>query len=393
MMVPLAARSEVTLIAIGKLPGTTRDRSGLKDTLPNGIPHDRLGGQGSGIAYTGKGNRYILVSDRGPKDGTDAYKCRFHAMDIQVTAGTNASVKIELVATTLLVDEKGKNFVGAQGAFDPDDPAKSMRLDPEGVRVARNGNLFICDEFGPYLYEFTPEGKRARSLKVPDKFLIARPSKDQKAELPPNNKKGRLANKSMEGLAIAPDGSRLFGIMENALIQDGALDSSNKRVGTNNRLLEVEIATGKSREFVYQLDSAKNCLCEIVAINEHEFVVIERDTKSGDEAKFKSLMKIDIAGATDVSDVESLPTKGLPGKIKPVSKKQLVNLLDPKWKLAGPSLPEKFEGLAFGPDLPDGRRLLLVTADNDYHEEQPFLVYAFAVDAADLPGFKPQQFE
>ena len=52
----------------------------------------------------------------------------------------------------------------------------------------------------------------------------------------------------------------------------------------------------------------------------------------------------------------------------------------------------KFEGLAFGPDLPDGRRLLLVTADNDFLPDQPFRLYAFAVGRADLPGYRPQEF-
>jgi hypothetical protein len=293
----------------------------------------------------------------------------------------------------MLVNENGANFVGAMSAFDSVDSTKSLRLDPEGVRVGRNGNIFVSDEYGPYLYEFAPNGKRIRSLKVPGKFLIAKPGKTSKEELPPNNKSGRQPNKSMEGLAITPDGARLFGIMQNALIQDGALDSANKRIGINNRLLELEIATGKTREFVYQLDSPKYCVCEIAAINDHEFLVLERDNKGGTEAGFKQIFKIDVAGASDVSDVETLPTKALPKKIKPVNKTPFLNLLDPKHKLTGAELPEKFEGMTFGPDLPDGRRLLLLTADNDFKEEVPFRVYAFAVDESDLQGYKAQMFD
>ena len=70
-----------------------------------------------------------------------------------------------------------------------------------------------------------------------------------------------------------------------------------------------------------------------------------------------------------------------------------LDLLDSKFRLAGPDCPEKFEGLAFGPDLPDGRRLLIVTADNDFVATAPFRVYAFAIDRSDLPGFQPQKFD
>ena len=35
-----------------------------------------------------------------------------------------------------------------------------------------------------------------------------------------------------------------------------------------------------------------------------------------------------------------------------------LDMLSPQFGLAGSSFPEKIEGLAFGPDLPDGRRLL-----------------------------------
>ena len=55
--------------------------------------------------------------------------------------------------------------------------------------------------------------------------------------------------------------------------------------------------------------------------------------------------------------------------------------------LAGSDFPEKVEGLAFGPDLTDGRRLLIVAIDNDFVAEKPILLHAFAIDRDDLPGF------
>ena len=63
----------------------------------------------------------------------------------------------------------------------------------------------------------------------------------------------------------------------------------------------------------------------------------------------------------------------------PVTKTTFLDLLDPDYELAGASFPEKIEGLAFGPDLSDGRRLLIVTADNDFVATALFRVYAFAI--------------
>ena len=57
--------------------------------------------------------------------------------------------------------------------------------------------------------------------------------------------------------------------------------------------------------------------------------------------------------------------------------------------------PDNIEGYAFGPDLPDGRRLLLVTNDNDYLNPAtlsggyPNYIMAFAVDRGICPATWP----
>jgi hypothetical protein len=76
-----------------------------------------------------------------------------------------------------------------------------------------------------------------------------------------------------------------------------------------------------------------------------------------------------------------------------VEKQLFLDLLDPRHGLAGPDFPGKVEGLAFGPDLPDGRRLLIVTSDNDFKAEQPTWIFAFAIDKDSLPGYQPQRID
>jgi hypothetical protein len=73
-----------------------------------------------------------------------------------------------------------------------------------------------------------------------------------------------------------------------------------------------------------------------------------------------------------------------------VAKSELFDLLDPRFHLADERFPEKIEGLAFGPDLPDGRRLLLVTTDNDLRADVESWIWAFAIERQRLPTFRSQ---
>src|SRR5579884_3895332 len=135
-----AAPAKVVLLAKGTIPGDATDRSGLTDTLPDGTPHNRLGAMGSGIAWAGAGNRYVMIADRGPKDGAVPFRCRFHTFDIPITAGE--PIKPRLLSTTLLQGPAGKPYIGLATAYG-DGARDGLRLDPEGVRVAPNGNVYV----------------------------------------------------------------------------------------------------------------------------------------------------------------------------------------------------------------------------------------------------------
>jgi hypothetical protein len=382
------ALGTIILYGQGSIAGDAVDTSGLTGNLEDGTPHNRLGALGSAIAYTGFGTRYVAAPDRGPADGTTSYLDRYYLLDLTVSGGV---VTPTLVQTTLLKNNSGQFFTGNAAAFDAINSPASLRLDPEGIRVGRTGNLFISDEYGPFVYKFAANGQRLQSLTVPAKFLIQSPgvpSADPAIEL--KNTSGRQANRGMEGLAISPDGSKLYGIMQNPLIQDHGLDSKQKRVGLNTRILEMDVKTGATREFLYQLNDKGYGVNEIVAINDHQFLVVERDGKGGNEAVFKKIFLIDLTNATDISNIEGLPQTGTPGGVTPVTKTEFINLLAPAFGLAGATFPEKIEGLAFGPDLADGRHLLWVTSDNDLNAANPNYFFAFAIDSADLPGFQAQ---
>lgn len=72
----------------------------------------------------------------------------------------------------------------------------------------------------------------------------------------------------------------------------------------------------------------------------------------------------------------------------PVAKQLFINLLDADLNLAL-TIPEKIEGLTWGPDLADGRHVLYVISDNDLNASLATQIYAFAIDASLLNFQQP----
>src|SRR5262249_20590985 len=299
------------LLGVAEIPGSARDKSGLTDKLPDGTPHDLLGGMGSGIAYSGQGNRYLLVADRGPKDGAVPYRCRFHEFEIVVKPGGKPAVEAKLLGRALLTNRRAEPLVGDIAALPGGDPGDGPRFDPEAIRVSRTGTVYLSEEYGPCVCEFDRQGKCLRVFAIPKKFQIEKPSKLPQDEVK-DNPTGRAPNRGFEGLAIAPDGSKLFAMLQSSLLQDGG----STRKGHNVRLLEINVKDGATREFVYQLETPNHGLNEIVALSPTQFLVIERDSKAGKEAEFKKLFRIDLRDATDVSGTPALPEKGLPEGVR-----------------------------------------------------------------------------
>lgn len=386
----------VEFIGAAAMPGDERDLSRLRFPLGGQHPHNRLGSLGSAIDYTGDDHVYLLCNDRGPADGAFNYSCRVQRVRILIDADApeEQRIRCELLATTLLRNEQDEVFTGLASAFDPaSEPSLWRRFDPEGVRCVRHpiadapaGSFFISDEYGPWIVLFAPDGRLVRRLAVPAAFSITDPSGDPRLELPPHNRRGRQPNRGFEGLALTPDGRTLFAFPQSPLIQDGALDPSNERIGINIRVLALPSAAVADtlRQFVYQLEHPGDGVSEVLAIDDARLLVLERDggPRPG-TARRRGVHLADAAHATDVSSIESLPSAALPASIVPMTKSRLLDLTDPAFDLDSPRrgrMPDKIEGLCFGPDLADGRRTLIITTDNDLKPEHATWIWVFAVD-------------
>lgn len=436
-----SAQAGVTYIGDAVLSGSGTDLSGLPPTiLEDGkSPQNALNGIGSGLAYAG-GNLFYALEDRGPNkvaysggtavDNTTSYPNRYQQFTINVTpvlaslsggVYTSYNVNMANVGTTLLKNAQGVQYLGISTAFSTNPAVENHRLDCEAIRVAPDGTVWISDEYGPYILHFNRQGQEIGSLPLPAGFQITNPAATLTAETATNTS-GRTTNKGMEGLALTPDGKTLVGMMQGPLIQDGG---SN---GTNVRILVYDLTNQSAppKQYLYQLDSAATPISELLAINSHEFLVDERDGVTG-AAGIKKLYKIDLNQATPPTDLTTsaeagttssngLPTTGTPGDVVPLQKTLFANigqiLNDAQTggqnvfsTVSGTTaiLPDKLEGYSWGPDLADGRHLLLATNDNDFAQNGstpvagfPNYVFAFAVDDADVdhalvqPSFLPE---
>ena len=403
-----SAHAAFELIGIGTLGGTT-DLSGLTGTLENGNPASILGGMGSGLAWAG-GNTFLALPDRGPNavaytggsaiDNTTSYIARFNTVTLDVTATPSAvpagtvpyTVTPTLQSTTLLwsstpltygstaglpsavpsQNTAGKYyFTGRSDGFvaGSSSNVNDARLDPESIRVSKDGkSIYVSDEYGPYVYQFDRStGERTRSFTLPSNLAVPNANAVGATEIS-GNTVGRVANKGMEGLAIIPDGTKLFGIMQSSLLQDGGDTSAGK----TNRIVQIDIATGATKEFAVsnQINGKGYNNSELVAINDHTLAFLPRDGKGlgdGTSAVIKQMWSIDLTGATDVTALSG--DAALQGAL--LAKAQLVDFvaLLKGAGIADTQIPSKLEGLSFGQDIVDGGvtyHTLYLANDNDF---------------------------
>jgi len=190
-------------------------------------------------------------------------------------------------------------------------------VDPESMLIDADGNFWFGDEFGPFLIKTDKTGKvLTKEIAVPntrkfgDNPLVQSPSNPYLGSATPN-----LANSGgLESMTINTSRTRIYALTEKEM----TTDSDARR-----RILNVfDIASGAflSTTYAYRVDSgtyvnaagatvAENfTVNDITAINDHEFLVVEKDRGAGDArsgnfpasgadrvaAKVKKVFKIDL---------------------------------------------------------------------------------------------------
>jgi len=332
----------------------------------------RHGGFGSAIARVpGEDDQMYLLTDRGPNFNTATKGQKgFPVPDYTPTIGRfRVTIDgLELLEAIRLKDPDGNLIsglpnpagMGATGetAVNVDglplvanDP---YGLDSEGLVALADGTFWISDEYGPHMVHFDRDG---RELERINPFGTGTGGRSL-----PKVFATRRANRGMEGLAITNDGRWLVGIMQSTMYNPKKDTKTLKSKSPITRILFFNIASGATRQYVYIQEAPGLSNSEILAIPGYpdQFLVIERDgrfLKHPDKpAKYKRVYRIDISGATDISDpADSETGKLVKGKtieqlyaegalaaagIAPVTKSLLIDLLERDYP------HEKAEGLA-----------------------------------------------
>jgi hypothetical protein len=385
--------SALTFINQISISGSATDLS----NIGSGPNANRLGGFGSDLVYDAASNQYYGLTDRGPGGGLIDYAPRIQTFKLGLDYTTGAISNFSLKATTIVRDAGGVAYSGLNPLLLNGNAATLGRsLDPEGLVRLANGHYLVSDEYGPSVIEFDAAGNKVRAFTTPANLIPRRANGalDYVAGRP-DIVTGRQDNRGFEGLTVSADGKTAYAILQDPLVNEG--EQSDGRRSRNVRIVAFDMASGtSSAQYIYRLEDRATInalvpnnqfsatsqgrsigVSSIHALSDGRLIVLERDNRglgvddptAATPAGLKSAFVINLAGATNVAGISLAGSNGLPSGVTPVSK---TAFLDIRAKLvaAGIAIPEKIEGLAFGPRLKGGGVSLILITDNDYSVTQ-----------------------
>ena len=318
------------------LPYTVLDATHINAAYPEQKLEIRGGGYGSdAAAHPTNAKQFYALTDRGPNadfDGIAGKGKQFLVPNYTPSIGLfelQADSKIIKVKEIILKDSNGnpisglpnpKAFGGTnevpydvngqpmtvnpQLPFDAvSNPIKTdiNGLDPEGLAALQDGSFWVSDEYGPHLVHYDANGVEIARINAFANDERNNVMVDAKPILLPTEFSKRRANRGMEALTITPDQTTLVGIMESSM------DNPDKsgRLSSLVRMVTINLVSGQIAQYLYRLDNAAHVTSGIVALNDHEFYLIEHDRKFPlqDKSAQKLIYKINIAQATDIATI------------------------------------------------------------------------------------------
>jgi hypothetical protein len=343
--------------------------------VPTGALFDdtEIGGLSS-ITYDAHRQVYYTLSDDQGNRGTGD-SVRYYTVEIDLADGSFDAGDLSFIDVTTMF-EKNKTEYAPGG------------LDPEGLVLARGGQLFMSSEgniltdpiIDPFIKRYNLQGRVTAELPIPDKFI-------------PNGVDwGVRQNLSFESLNTTPDSHSLVTAGEGALFQDGPKSTFDN--GSLARILTYEVSMRRPvSEFVYEVGPwaepsaifGVNGIVEVLPIDDAgTTLVMERSfsvggTLGGGTGNVVVIYETSTIGATDVLAIDALYKGGSPIPFIPVSKHEVFGFDD----LGIPI--DNIEGMTFGPALPDGRQSLVFVSDNNFSPGQftQFIVLALDIEQVD----------
>ena len=427
------------MVGVGRIPADQRDKYGETFGSGSGLAADVTTWTRTADGYSGT---FYLLPDRGYNvSGTTDYRTRFYKLSIAFKPVTDPaalpekerqrSVVATIADTILLADVDGQSTTGldpveggvraaAKGFPDlPEAKTGRVSIDAEAIVRMPDGTFFISDEYGPYIYRFSAEGRMLSAIRPPDAFIPMRKSKQHFSSNnpgpgaepldPKDPETGRQNNQGFEGMARTPDGKFLVVILQSATRQDGGNSPETRQ---NTRILYYDIADLAHPKLVrehvvplpfYKTTDGKTRVAaqsELLALDENHFLLLSRDSGAGYGYKPATSLyrKIDIIDTTNATNIAGSKYDGLvpvapKGRIEdgvvPATLTGFIDINDntqlSKFGLRngepndGNNLSEKWEGMTIVPALDPANPqdyFLFVTNDNDFITQNGYQVGA-----------------
>lgn len=382
------AHAAITYVDHVAVAGNATDLSGQ----PAAFGGNRLS-FGSDLYYDAATRSFWGITDRGPGGGLIDFAPRMHNFGLNLSP--SGQIGGFTLNSTAVFKKNGATFSGLNPKLlNGSSAILGKSFDPEGISKLRNGNFLISDEYGPAIYEFTPTGDFVRSYTIPQNLVPAAGATPNYTDGRPAITSGRQDNRGFEGITVSANGKTAYAVLQDPLVNEGA--QNDGRRSRNVRIVAFDTTSGESSgQFIYQLEDRADInqrvptdtfsatsqgrnigVSSIVALPNGKLLVLERDNRGWgiDDATAerpvgaKRVYLIDLAGATDVAGISLAGSSNLPGGVVPVTKTLWFDMQDELQRL-GFTVPEKVEGMSFGPAI-DGGYAFVVVTDNDFSVTQ-----------------------
>jgi hypothetical protein len=225
---------------------------------------------------------------------------------------------VERVSTTFLHDPDRKVPFRIVNENTPVRYLTGSDFDIESIQPIGDA-LWFGDEFGPFLIKTDRNGKVLQVFDTKVDGKVVRSPDNPSLQLPPAPAPVKFEvrrSKGFEGMAAAPDGSKLYALLEGPLITETG-EPEAKDGKRYLRILEFDVGRGEftGKSWKYTLEQPGNAIGDFNLIDASSGLIIERDDSEGDPAqactgapkpdcfnvpaKFKRIYKVDFAQADD----------------------------------------------------------------------------------------------
>jgi hypothetical protein len=260
-----------------------------------------------------KDGSFLTLTDNGygSKANSPDAMLMFHVVKPDWKTG-----KVEHVSSTFLSDPDRKVPFRVVNENTPRRYLTGSDFDIESIQPIGEA-LWFGDEFGPFIIKTDRTGKVLQVFDTKVDGKVVRSPDNPWLQIPPVPGPVKFEvrrSKGFEGMAAAPDGSRLYALLEGPLITESG-EPEAKDGKRYLRILEFDVGksefTGKS--WKYALELPGNAIGDFNMIDAASGLIIERDDSEGDPAlactgapkpdcfnvpaKFKRIYKVDFAKA------------------------------------------------------------------------------------------------